>query len=102
MKAISVLGSTGSIGTQTLQIAEEFPEQFRVVALTAGRNLKLLVDQVQRHRPEVVALADANLLPELQERLKDAGVTGTDAPQLVGGADGLNVAAAWDLSLIHI
>ena len=47
MKAISVLGSTGSIGTQTLQIAEEFPEQFRVVALTAGRNLKLLVDQVQ-------------------------------------------------------
>ena len=46
MKAISVLGSTGSIGTQTLQIAEEFPEQFRVVALTAGRNLKLLVDQV--------------------------------------------------------
>ena len=41
MKAISVLGSTGSIGTQTLQIAEEFPEQFRVVALTAGRNLKL-------------------------------------------------------------
>ena len=96
MKAISVLGSTGSIGTQTLQIAEEFPEQFRVVALTAGRNLKLLVDQVQRHHPEVVALADADLLPELQERLKDAGVTGADAPQLVGGADGLNVAAAWD------
>ena len=96
MKAISVLGSTGSIGTQTLQIAEEFPEQFRVVALTAGRNLKLLVDQVQRHRPEVVALADADLLPELQERLKDAGVTGADAPQLVGDADGLNVAAAWD------
>ena len=96
MKAISVLGSTGSIGTQTLQIAEEFPEQFRVVALTAGRNLKLLVDQVQRHRPEVVALADADLLPELQERLQDAGVTGADAPQLVGGADGLNVAAAWD------
>ena len=95
MKAISVLGSTGSIGTQTLQIAEEFPEQFRVVALTAGRNLKLLVDQVQR-RPEVVALADADLLPELQERLQDAGVTGADAPQLVGGADGLNVAAAWD------
>ena len=46
MKAISVLGSTGSIGTQTLQIAEEFPEQFRVVALTAGRNLDLLVQQI--------------------------------------------------------
>merc|ERR1739841_311731 len=45
--------------------------------------------------PEVVALADADLLPELQERLQDAGVTGADAPQLVGGADGLEVAASW-------
>ena len=43
MKAISVLGSTGSIGTQTLEIAEAFPERFRVVALTANRNLDLLL-----------------------------------------------------------
>ena len=42
VKALSVLGSTGSIGTQTLEIVEEFPERFRVVALTAGRNLALL------------------------------------------------------------
>jgi 1-deoxy-D-xylulose-5-phosphate reductoisomerase len=42
MKAISVLGSTGSIGTQTLQIVDDFPDQFRVVALTAGRNLALV------------------------------------------------------------
>ena len=47
MKAISVLGSTGSIGTQTLDIAREFPDQFKVVALTAGRNLALLVEQIQ-------------------------------------------------------
>ena len=73
MKAISVLGSTGSIGTQTLQIAEEFPEQFRVVALTAGRNLDLLVQQIQRHQPELVALANADLLPELQQRLDALG-----------------------------
>ena len=86
MKAISVLGSTGSIGTQTLQIAEEFPDQFRVVALTAGRNLNLLVQQIQRHRPEVVALADADLLPDLQERLKDSGVAASHTPKLVGGA----------------
>ena len=39
MKGIAVLGSTGSIGTQTLEIVEEFPDRFRVVALTAGRNL---------------------------------------------------------------
>ena len=97
MKAISVLGSTGSIGTQTLQIAEEFPEQFRVVALTAGRNIKLLVQQIQRHQPELVALADADLLPELQQRLDDLPPSERpqQLPQLVGGPDGLNTAASW-------
>jgi 1-deoxy-D-xylulose-5-phosphate reductoisomerase len=70
MKAISVLGSTGSIGTQTLQIVDDFPDQFRVVALTAGRNLALLVEQIQRHQPELVALADEALLPELKQRLE--------------------------------
>ena len=64
-----MLGSTGSIGTQTLEIVQDFPEQFRVVALTAGRNLPLLVEQIQRHSPEVVALADESLLKELKERL---------------------------------
>ena len=96
MKSISVLGSTGSIGTQTLQIAEEFPEQFRVVSLTAGRNLELLVTQIQRHQPEVVALADPDLLLELEQRLNDVGINGAKAPQLEGGPDGLNTAAAWD------
>ena len=98
VKAISVLGSTGSIGTQTLQIAEEFPDQFRVVALTAGRNLDLLVEQIQRHQPELVALADAERLPELQQRLDalDPSQKPGQPPQLVGGPDGLNVAASWD------
>jgi len=96
VKSISVLGSTGSIGTQTLQIAEEFPEQFRVVSLTAGRNLELLVTQIQRHQPEVVALADPDLLRELEQRLNEVGINGAKAPQLVGGPDGLNTAAAWD------
>ena len=96
VKAISVLGSTGSIGTQTLDIAREFPDQFKVVALTAGRNLALLVEQIQEHQPEVVALADTALLPELNERLQAAGVASDATPQLVGGPDGLNVAASWD------
>ena len=69
MKAISVLGSTGSIGTQTLQIAEEFPNQFKIVALTAGRNLDLLIKQIQAHQPEVVSLADESLLSELSSRI---------------------------------
>ena len=98
MKAISVLGSTGSIGTQTLEIVEDFPEQFRVVALSAGRNLSLLVSQIQRHRPDVVALADPALLAELKDRLMalPAETRPEPLPQLVGGPEGLDIAASWD------
>jgi 1-deoxy-D-xylulose-5-phosphate reductoisomerase len=93
VKALSVLGSTGSIGTQTLEIVEEFPQRFRVVALTAGRNLALLCKQVQRHQPEVVALADPALLSELRERLQALNLP--RSPELVAGNEGLCQAAAW-------
>ena len=97
MKAISVLGSTGSIGTQTLDIVDEFPDQFRVVALSAGRNLSLLVTQIEKHHPEVVALADESLLPELKNRLMalQTKTRPDPLPQLVGGPQGLDVAASW-------
>ncbi len=97
MKAISVLGSTGSIGTQTLDIVEEFPNEFKVVALTAGRNLQLLVKQIQKHKPEVVALADESLLTELENHLKAIPIHNRPEklPQLTGGADGLETAASW-------
>ncbi len=97
VKAISVLGSTGSIGTQTLAIVEEFPERFRVVALTAGRNLDLLIDQIRRHTPEVVALADSEALPELRRRLEALEPSQRPArqPELLGGSEGLCAAAAW-------
>ncbi len=98
MKAISVLGSTGSIGTQTLEIAEEFPERFRVVALTAGTNVSLVVEQIKRHHPEVVALADASLLPQLKQQLNTlpSEQQPPHLPQLLAGPEGLNVAASWD------
>ena len=98
MKAISVLGSTGSIGTQTLEIAEEFPERFRVVALTASTNVSLVVEQIKRHHPEVVALADASLLPELKQQLNalPSEQQPPHLPQLLAGPEGLNVAASWD------
>ena len=98
MKAISVLGSTGSIGTQTLEIVEDFPDQFRVVALSAGRNLSLLVTQIQRHRPDVVALADPALLAELKDRLMalPADSRPEPLPHLVAGPEGLEVVASWD------
>ncbi|MFN5195158.1 MAG: 1-deoxy-D-xylulose-5-phosphate reductoisomerase [Cyanobacteriota bacterium] len=97
MKALSVLGSTGSIGTQTLQIAEEFPDRFRVVALTAGNNLDLLIEQIRCHGPEVVALADGNRVPELRERLAPLAVGSRPLrlPELLGGPQGLEAVAAW-------
>jgi 1-deoxy-D-xylulose-5-phosphate reductoisomerase len=92
-----VLGSTGSIGTQTLELAEEFPDRFRVVALTAGNNLDLLVEQIQQHAPEVVALADAGKLAQLRERLTalDPAARPARLPELLGGPEGLEAAAAW-------
>lgn len=97
MKALSVLGSTGSIGTQTLEIVEEFPERFRVVALTAGRNLDLLVPQILRHRPEVVALAEPELIAALRARLEELepALRPAPLPELLAGSDGLCAAAAW-------
>ena len=97
MKALSVLGSTGSIGTQTLELADEFPDRFKVVALTAGNNLELLVQQIQRHAPEVVALANPERLAELRDRLEALAAADhrVPMPELLGGSDGLCTAAAW-------
>jgi len=97
VKALSVLGSTGSIGTQTLELAEEFPDRFRVVALTAGNNLDLLIEQILRHAPEVVALADADKVVTLRERLQalEPAARPTRMPELLGGPEGLEAAAAW-------
>ena len=97
MKALSVLGSTGSIGTQTLEIVDDFPDRFKVVALTAGRNLDLLIRQIQRYHPEVVALADGELVASLRERLLALAPQERPArlPELLGGSDGLCAAAAW-------
>jgi 1-deoxy-D-xylulose-5-phosphate reductoisomerase len=100
VKALSVLGSTGSIGTQTLELAEEFPDRFKVVALTAGNNLDLLVQQICRHAPEAVALADPERVAALRERLDalDPAKRPARLPELLGGNDGLCAAAAWPMA----
>jgi 1-deoxy-D-xylulose-5-phosphate reductoisomerase len=97
VKVLSVLGCTGSIGTQTLEIVEEFPDRFRVAALTAATNLDLLIEQILRHRPEAVALADAGNVAELRERLLalEPTLRPDPLPELLGGSDGLCAAAAW-------
>ena len=71
MKAITLLGSTGSIGTQTLDIVTQYPNQFRIVGLTAGRNVKLFAQQIRQFRPEIVAICDEDKLQELKEAIAD-------------------------------
>lgn len=69
MKRISILGSTGSIGTSTLAVAEAFSDRVEVVALAAGSNAELLAEQIRRWRPRVASMATPEALRELRERL---------------------------------
>ena len=71
MKAITLLGSTGSIGTQTLDIVAQYPDQFRIVGLAAGRNITLLAQQIRQFRPQIVALSDSSQLTELKAAIAD-------------------------------
>ena len=69
MRALAILGSTGSIGTSTLQVVAAHEDRFRVVALAAGNNLDLLVEQVHRFRPSLVAVGDEAAADALRGRL---------------------------------
>lgn len=83
-KPISIVGSTGSIGTQTLDIVAENPDKFRIVALAAGSNVTLLADQVKRFKPQLVAVRNESLLYELKEALGDV----EDKPEIIPGEQG--------------
>lgn len=71
---IAVMGSTGSIGTQTLDVMAEHPECFRASLLVAHRNWELLADQARRFRPRAVVIADESLMPRLKEAIDGTGV----------------------------
>lgn len=71
---IALLGSTGSIGTQTLDIVERFPDRFRVTVLAAGRNVELLIEQARRHRPALAIIADESRYGVLREALAPLGI----------------------------
>jgi 1-deoxy-D-xylulose-5-phosphate reductoisomerase len=69
MKRIAILGSTGSIGKQTLEVVENHPDEFAVEVLTAKSNFHLLIDQALRFRPSTVVIADVHHLPAVQAAL---------------------------------
>lgn len=71
MKQIAILGSTGSIGTQTLDVVRQHPNEFSVYALSAHRSLDLLIQQALEFNPAVVCIADEHLYQPLREALSD-------------------------------
>jgi len=85
VKAITLLGSTGSIGTQTLDILESNPDRFRLVGIAAGNNVELLAQQIRQFQPEIAAIQNAAKLPELEAALADLD----RKPTLLTGADGI-------------
>jgi 1-deoxy-D-xylulose-5-phosphate reductoisomerase len=78
MKNICILGSTGSIGVNTLDVVSRHPDRYRVVALTGNHNVDRLFEQCLAHRPAYAVLLDEGKAAEFRLRLKAAGVTETE------------------------
>ena len=74
MKKISILGSTGSIGTQTLEVVDNNPGAFEVCALSAGRNIDLLEKQIRKYRPALATVWDERDAADLRTRVADLSV----------------------------
>jgi 1-deoxy-D-xylulose-5-phosphate reductoisomerase len=85
VKAINLLGSTGSIGTQTLDIVTQYPDQFRIVGLAAGRNVEMLASQIRQFRPAIAAICMEEKLPELKDAIADLDYQ----PILLAGDEGV-------------
>jgi 1-deoxy-D-xylulose-5-phosphate reductoisomerase len=94
LKRIAILGSTGSVGEQSLEVAAAFPERFQVVALAAGRRIEKLAEQVRRFRPALVSVAEPDAALALKSQL------GVEAPEIAVGAAGLSAVATADADLV--
>jgi len=87
---LTILGSTGSVGANTLDVVERHPDRFRVLALTANARADVLFDQCLRHRPRYAVLAEASAAEKLERRARDSGLE----TQVLHGSEGLEFVAA--------
>ncbi len=90
MKRLTLLGATGSIGTQTLDIVAQYPQYFRVTAMSAGSNVELFARQIRQFRPEIVAIANSTKYHALKEALSDL----EPQPQILAGSEGVIAVAS--------
>jgi len=95
MKRLAILGSTGSIGTQTLSLVEAFPQEFRVIALASRRNVPLLAEQIRKFSPRLVAVEKEGLAEDLRRRL-----SGLEVEVLWGPEALVSLAIAPDVDLV--
>ncbi len=86
IKNIGVLGSTGSIGTQTLDIIAKYPDKYRASVLTARRQWQLLAEQALKFKPDMVVIGDDQFYPQLQEALAGTGITVAAGAQAIADA----------------
>lgn len=93
-KRLVLLGSTGSIGEQTLDVVSEFADRYEVTAMAAGRNIEKLAEQVRRFRPGLVSVADDEGAAELRTRLAEVDV------EIVTGANGLDAVATHPADMV--
>jgi 1-deoxy-D-xylulose-5-phosphate reductoisomerase len=91
MKNISILGSTGSIGTASLKIIESYPDRYKVVGLAGGRNIALMKEQIERFRPKYVAVIEENDARSLKDEFR-----GRIPVEILSGEQGLNLIATAD------
>lgn len=96
MKRLAIMGSTGSIGTQTLEIVREYSDDLEVVALAAGRNIDLIEKQIREFRPKLVSLESEKDCKELANRISDMDV------DIIPGMEGLLAIAEMDESDILV
>ncbi len=92
MRKISILGSTGSIGRSTLAVVDAFPDELSVAALAAGSNTELLAEQIERYRPELVSVHDADDAARLRSSVRTkveivSGIEGASAVASLPAAD---------------
>ena len=89
MKRIAILGSTGSIGTQTLDVVREHADEYEAYALTAGHNAELLIAQAREFHPEVVVIADESRYETVREALVDLPIKVWAGAEAIGDAASL-------------
>jgi 1-deoxy-D-xylulose-5-phosphate reductoisomerase len=98
MKKLAVVGSTGSIGQNTLRVVEHLSDRFEIFALAANSTVDLLAEQVAAFRPAVVAITDASCVDKFRNRCRDLSVP---VPEVVTGADGLcQIASSSDVDIV--